>query len=196
MIDVIIGGPPCQAYARVGRAKLREVADHPEAFLSDPRSNLYLRYLDYVRELKPLALVMENVIDVLNFGGHNISEEICALLESWGYFAKYTTINSAHYGVPQMRERMFLLAYHKEVKPKSWFPPPSHQLELPPGYHGSRQVALKTVSNDLFAENCRYVAPPEESGNLSPAVTAEDALSDLPVIGEDSPQKQNNDHSY
>ena len=32
-IDVIVGGPPCQAYARVGRAKLREVAEHPEAFL-------------------------------------------------------------------------------------------------------------------------------------------------------------------
>ena len=44
-IDVIIGGPPCQALAEVGRAKLREVASHPEAFLQDPRSNLYLKYL-------------------------------------------------------------------------------------------------------------------------------------------------------
>jgi DNA (cytosine-5)-methyltransferase 1 len=44
-IDVIIGGPPCQAYARVGRAKLREIAEHPEAFKIDPRANLYLRYL-------------------------------------------------------------------------------------------------------------------------------------------------------
>ena len=38
-VDVIVGGPPCQAFARVGRAKLREIADHPEAFLQDPRGN-------------------------------------------------------------------------------------------------------------------------------------------------------------
>lgn len=60
-IDVIIGGPPCQAFARVGRAKLREVARHPDAFLHDPRSNLFLRYLHYVRELRPVVVVMENV---------------------------------------------------------------------------------------------------------------------------------------
>jgi DNA (cytosine-5)-methyltransferase 1 len=75
-IDAIIGGPPCQAFARVGRAKLREVAKHPDAFLHDPRSNLFLRYLHYVRELHPMVVVMENVPDVLNYGGHNISEEM------------------------------------------------------------------------------------------------------------------------
>src|SRR5688572_16371951 len=52
-IDVIVGGPPCQAFARVGRAKLREIAEHPQAFKQDPRSNLYLRYLHYVKALKP-----------------------------------------------------------------------------------------------------------------------------------------------
>src|SRR5262249_34080095 len=45
--DIIVGGPPCQAYARVGRAKLREIAEHPQAFKIDPRANLYLRYLNY-----------------------------------------------------------------------------------------------------------------------------------------------------
>ena len=54
-VDVLVGGPPCQAYARVGRAKLREVADHPEAFRVDPRGNLYLRYLTYVRACPPSA---------------------------------------------------------------------------------------------------------------------------------------------
>src|SRR5262249_9304799 len=49
-IDVIIGGPPCQAFARVGRAKLREIASHPRAFLKDPRGNLYLRFLKYVEK--------------------------------------------------------------------------------------------------------------------------------------------------
>ena len=48
---MIIGGPPCQAYARVGRAKLREIAEHPQAFKIDPRANLYLRYLHYIEQL-------------------------------------------------------------------------------------------------------------------------------------------------
>lgn len=43
--DIIVGGPPCQAFARVSRSKLREVADHPEAFRHDPRARLYIEYL-------------------------------------------------------------------------------------------------------------------------------------------------------
>jgi DNA (cytosine-5)-methyltransferase 1 len=68
-IDVLIGGPPCQSFARVGRAKLREIAEHPEAFMRDDRANLYLRYLEYVDALQPLVVVMENVPDIMNFGG-------------------------------------------------------------------------------------------------------------------------------
>jgi len=79
-IDVLVGGPPCQAFARVGRAKLREVDRDPHAFLNDPRGNLYLAYLHYVRELCPLALLMENVPDSMNVGGRNIAQEICEVL--------------------------------------------------------------------------------------------------------------------
>ncbi|MBH8551288.1 DNA cytosine methyltransferase [Nostocaceae cyanobacterium CENA357] len=60
-IDVIIGGPPCQAFARVGRSKLREIADHPEAFRQDPRANLYLRYLNYVKSLNILSEKLEQL---------------------------------------------------------------------------------------------------------------------------------------
>lgn len=189
-IDVVVGGPPCQAFARVGRAKLREVAEHPEAFLLDPRSNLYLRYLDYVRELQPLALVMENVPDVLNFGGHNIAEEVCETLEDMGYVPKYTILNAVFYGVPEMRERMFLVAYRKELTPLQWHPQPSHWIDLPQGYHGSRQVALQTVKLTLFDEQKYFVDPPEPDPLIcEPAITAEDALSDLPIIANDSPLK-------
>ncbi|MFD2430367.1 DNA cytosine methyltransferase [Sphingobium scionense] len=71
--DVIVGGPPCQAFARVGRSKLREIAEHPEAFRHDPRSRLYIEYLSYVEACAPLAVVIENVPDMLNHGGHNLA---------------------------------------------------------------------------------------------------------------------------
>lgn len=189
-IDVIVGGPPCQAFARVGRAKLREVAEHPEAFLKDPRSNLYLRYLDYVRAFQPSVILMENVPDVLNYGGHNIADEVCEVLDVLGYEPHYTTLNAVYYGVPEMRERMFLLAYHKSFAISNWFPDPTHWIDLPKGYFGSRQVALKTIQYDLFGQNSYYLTPPRPSPkDLIPAVTAEDALSDLPRIEDDSEQK-------
>ena len=88
--DVVVGGPPCLAYTRVGRAKLREIADHPRAYKVDPRANLYLRYLHYVRATKPLAILLENVPDILNFGGHNVMAEIAEALQALGYTSRYT----------------------------------------------------------------------------------------------------------
>jgi DNA (cytosine-5)-methyltransferase 1 len=181
-IDVITGGPPCQAYARVGRAKLREIAEHPTAFLQDPRSNLYLRFLAYVRALQPLAILMENVPDALNFGGHNIAEETCEVLDALGYCARYTLLNASNYGVPQMRERMFLLAYSHRVSTEVSFPSPSHWVDFPRGYEGTRRVALRHVGLSLFGSQSRYVPAPAASSALPHAVTAREAIEDLPPI--------------
>jgi DNA (cytosine-5)-methyltransferase 1 len=180
-IDVIVGGPPCQAFARVGRPKLREIDAHPQAFRHDPRARLYQEYLRYVDAFQPLAVLVENVPDVLNHGGQNIAEEICEVLESKGYICSYTLLNAAFYGVPQMRERMFLVAYRNEVADLVTFPDPSHWLVLPPGYEGSRAVALK-VLNGHMEEAHDYSDPPAASPHLTPAVTAEEALGDLPPI--------------
>lgn len=179
--DVIVGGPPCQAFARVGRPKLREIDAHPQAFRHDPRARLYQEYLRYVEAFQPLAVLVENVPDVLNHGGQNIAEEICEVLESKGYVCGYTLLNAAFYGVPQMRERMFLLAYHRDVAALVAFPRPTNWLTLPPGYDGSRAVALKVLNGDLV-EAHDYIEPPAAKPTLKPAVTAEDALSDLPPI--------------
>lgn len=181
-VDVLVGGPPCQAFARVGRAKLREVADHPEAFKLDDRAQLYLNFLAYIEAFQPLAVVMENVPDVLNFGGINIPEEVCDVLESRGYKCSYTLLNSAHYGVPQMRERMFLVALAGELGQSVTIPAPTHQHRLPSGYEGTRAVALRNIG-DLFSKRVsRFQRPPDPAPGLPPAVTARDALSDLPPV--------------
>ncbi|PZP44838.1 MAG: DNA cytosine methyltransferase [Azospirillum brasilense] len=181
-VDVLVGGPPCQAFARVGRSKLREVEAHPEAFRHDPRARLYLEYLLYVDEFQPLAVLMENVPDVLNHGGQNIAEETCEVLSGKGYVCGYTLLNASYYGVPQMRERMFLIAYRRELDQPVRFPAPTHWVDLPPGYEGTRAVALKLLGGDLLAARSRYVAPPEASRALPPAVTAEQAIGDLPPL--------------
>lgn len=182
-VDIIVGGPPCQAFARVGRSKLREIDEHPEAFKHDPRARLYLEYLHYVEAFQPLALLMENVPDMLNHGGQNIAEETCEVLRDKGYVAKYTLLNASYFGVPQMRERMILLAYRKELDAEIRFPEPTHFMKLPPGYTGSRQVALKLLNRrSSSGAPVSYVDPPEADPMLPPAISAEEALKDLPPI--------------
>lgn len=177
-IDVLVGGPPCQAYARVGRAKLREVAAHPEAYKVDPRGNLFLRYLEYVRALKPVALLMENVPDALRYGGHNIMQEMCDALAPMGYDARYTLINTAFHGVPQMRDWVYLVAYRKELNAKVQFPEPTHHVVLPKGYDHTRTVALRYV--DLLCDG--YLPSKAAKESLPPAITAAETISDLPKV--------------
>jgi DNA (cytosine-5)-methyltransferase 1 len=177
--DIIIGGPPCQAYARVGRAKLREIAEHPKAFKIDPRANLYLRYLHYIDQLKPLALLMENVPDILNYGGHNIVQEMVEALDDMGYIARYSLINSAHHGVPQMRDRVYMIGFHKALQATFDFPQATRSCNLPRGYGGTRAVALKLI--DLFSAG-HYVQADTGHQGLPLAVTAAEAIADLPPI--------------
>lgn len=184
-VDVLVGGPPCQSYARVGRAKLREVDENSKAHLEDDRGNLYLRYLHYVRKLEPLVIIIENIPDALNYGGHNIAEEIAEVLREHGYSCSYTLLNSAFYGVPQMRERMFLIGQAEEFESEVGFPEPTHWIDLPSGYGNVRDHALKRVrENSLFkgGQGGHFVKSPSASSDLPSAVTVEDALHDLPTI--------------
>lgn len=181
--DIIVGGPPCQAFARVGRSKLREVAEHPEAFRHDTRARLYIDYLEYVRVCKPLAVVLENVPDMLNFGGHNIANEVCEALSALGYTCSYTLLNAAFFGVPQMRERAFLVGIRREITDRIVFPAATHWIELPPGYEGSRAVARKLLANSDTHGADNFWQPISESNpHLVSAVTIEEALQDLPPI--------------
>lgn len=181
-VDVIVGGPPCQAFSRIGRAKLRDLAAHPEAYKEDRRARLYLRYLEYVRDFRPLALVMENVPDSLNYGGHNIPAETCETLSDLGYECGYTLLNSVFYGVPQFRERMFLIAYARELKAHVEFPKTTHWARLPKGYEQIRAAASNGVRFDLFQRDYFFQSAPDAVPQLEPSVTVRTAIGDLPKI--------------
>lgn len=178
--DVLAAGLPCQAFARIGRSKLRSVAGHENAFKKDPRAALYRRFLQYVEDTQPLAMIVENVPDILNFGGHNVPEEICAALEGAGYRTSYTILNAAFFGVPQVRERLFIIAVARELEVLPQFPRPLHFFDLPKGYVGSRRVALKHVGS-----TSKYFQPiPTPTSDMPGAVGVRVALDDLPVIKE------------
>ena len=99
-----------------------------------------------------------------------------------GYTCGYTLLNAALYGVPQMRERMFLIGYRRELASPVRFPEPTHSADLPPGYRGSRAVALKILRTYSLGTAHNYLSPPNGERDLPPAVTAYGAIGDLPVI--------------
>ena len=76
-MDVILAGLPCQAFARIGRSKLGSVADDPDAYRTDPRAGLYRRFLTYVRSFQPLAIVLDNVLNI-----NRVEREIKGLLSA------------------------------------------------------------------------------------------------------------------
>lgn len=184
LVDVIAGGPPCQAFSRIGRAKLRDIMEHPDAYLQDERADLYVNFLEYVEFFQPQVVLMENVVDIVNYGGKNVAEEIAWSLHDMGYRSRYTVLNAVHYGVPQFRQRFFLLALRDDLKLEPSFPAPTHAIELPIGYEQQHLGVLSAVGQPtLFDQRLRrYVAPPVVANGLPPAVTTEEALRDLPAI--------------
>lgn len=185
-VDVIVGGPPCPSFTRVGRAKLREIMDHPEAYRLDERTSLYLSAISIIEQTKPLAVLLENVPDVLNQGGRSVGDEIAEQLSDLGYEVSYALLNAANYGVPQTRDRFFLMAYASELGLRPRFPDPSHWLEIPRGYASSRNVALRLISDP--GDHPYYLPPAEATPDLPSAVTTLQAIGDLPKITERLPR--------
>lgn len=108
-VDVIFGGPPCQAFSTAGARK---------AF-DDDRGNVFLRYLDIVGEIKPNYVVIENVRGLLSapYPYKDVKEPfkggalliILDKLRSYGYNVSFNLYNAANYGAPQIRERVVLI---------------------------------------------------------------------------------------
>lgn len=106
-IDVVFGGPPCQGFSLMGKRSF-----------DDPRNSLVFHFIRLVRELQPKFFVLENVKG-MTVGKHKefIAEIISQFSES-GYQvnANYQVLNAANYGVPQNRERLFLLGSRQNIE--------------------------------------------------------------------------------
>lgn len=178
--DVLAAGLPCQAFARIGRSKLRSIAKDENAYRNDPRAKLYKRFVEYVEAIQPVAIVIENVPDILNFGGHNIPEEISEMLEEAGYVVGYTLLNAAFYGIPQMRERLFLIAIDASLGIQPGVPEPVCSARLPSGYEGARTFALRHIP----AQQSHFLSIQSGNHGLPSAVSVREALADLPWISE------------
>jgi DNA (cytosine-5)-methyltransferase 1 len=113
-IDLVVGGPPCQSFSILGKRQ----------GLDDPRGSLMLEFVRVVREAKPRGFILENVVGFTNLHKGEALKQVKALLEEEEYKVHVWVLNAVDFGVPQYRERVFLVGFHKSMPQVEDFPKP------------------------------------------------------------------------
>lgn len=113
--DVIIAGPPCQGFSLTGPRNI-----------NDPRNKLYLSVFKALEINRPKAFVIENVRGLMTMWNGKVFNEIIKKFNRAGYNVNYSLLNSADYGVPQIRFRAFIVGLRKDLGKKFEFPLKDH----------------------------------------------------------------------
>ena len=100
-IDIIVGGSPCQSFSMVGKRK----------GLEDPRGDLIFQYIKLIKESEPKVFIFENVKGLLNHDNGKTWNHIEREFKKLDYDIKYKVLNAKDYGIPQNRERLFLVGF-------------------------------------------------------------------------------------
>ncbi|MGH8883661.1 MAG: DNA cytosine methyltransferase [Egibacteraceae bacterium] len=165
--DLLAGGPPCQPFSSAGR----------QLGVADPRGQLFLEFVRLADELKPRFILFENVRGLVTAktpdgrpGGvlRRIQEEF----EGIGYACRFQLLNSADYGAPQRRVRLFMLASSDRPLPR--LPPPSHSASPQPQLVDGRKPWV-TLGEFLAAQ-----PEPDPADVVRPPASRLAALSALP----------------
>jgi len=115
MCDVLVGGYPCQGFSIGGSRQL----DHPG-------NSMYLHYLRALATMMPAVFVAENVKGLLSMSGGDVVSQMVSNYRECGYVVSYATLNAVHYGVPQDRERVFIVGLREDLGGSYGFPSPTH----------------------------------------------------------------------
>lgn len=111
-VDIIIGGPPCQAYSVVGRAR------DPKNMADDPRNFLYKYYIRFLERYRPKMFVFENVPGILSAQNGVHLDNIKKGIDDAGYFVDLKKLKASDHGVLQNRERVIIIGWQKGLDMK------------------------------------------------------------------------------
>lgn len=112
-LDFYIGGSPCQSFSAMGHRK----------GLEDARGTLFYEYARIIKEASPKVFIYENVPGMMTLDNGKTWERILDIFESLGYNYSYAVLNSADYGIPQNRKRLYVVGIRKDLsKTKFIFP--------------------------------------------------------------------------
>ena len=112
--DVMLGGFPCQGFS---------VANTKRNIL-DERNSLYLEYVRILKDKKPKVFIAENVKGILSLGKGSVMQGIINDFAEVGYRVQYKLLNTADFGVPQARKRVFIVGIREDLDIEFEFPEP------------------------------------------------------------------------
>lgn len=152
IVDVIIGGPPCQGFST---ARQRDGANHGDRLIEDPRRSLYVEFLKYVAFFRPRVFVMENVLGIRTAVGGRYFAEIQTRARSHGYRVHGEEVRAWRFGVPQKRVRQLII--------------------------GTRDD-LPIFASSLHLRETHALAGELDADQMAPAVSLWEAIGDLPPL--------------
>ena len=142
-MDVLMGGIPCQSFSMSGR-RIRKGIDHS----TDPRHFLYKEYFRVLDVAKPKIAIIENVKGILSSHDGEILKDILYSFEERGYDASYKLLDASDHGVPQARQRVFIIA--NRIDEENIFP--DKQADKVPVSN-----AIEGIKDDLPNHEKRYL---------------------------------------
>lgn len=145
-VDLFVGGSPCQSFSLVGKQR----------GLSDTRGTLFYEYARLIKEIKPKIFIYENVRAILSNDEGKTWEKMKQVFNELGYNVYYqkngkpSVLNAKDYGIPQNRERMFVVGFRNDIKLKKEFSFPE-------------PVKLDKTMKDFLLDyvETRYLLPPK-----------------------------------
>ncbi|TWH59336.1 DNA (cytosine-5)-methyltransferase 1 [Desulfitobacterium sp. LBE] len=164
-IDVIIGGPPCQAYSLIGRAK------DPDNMRNDPRNFLYRQYIRFLNRYRPRMFIFENVPGILTANNGATFENIIREFNEAGYTVDHRILDAANFGVLQHRKRVIIIGWQADL-----------EITYPEFRITEVQATVNDILSDLIGleratENNVYIAEPTDYLRGSGIRTDDDILT-------------------
>lgn len=110
-VDLFVGGSPCQSFSLVGKQR----------GLDDTRGTLFYEYARLIDEIRPKIFIYENVKAITSHDGGKTWAKIQEVFNELGYKYYYSILNAKNYGIPQNRERVFVVGFREDIAPKEEF---------------------------------------------------------------------------
>lgn len=185
-VDIICGGFPCQAFSIAGK----------RAGFEDTRGTLFFEIARFASILRPKYLFLENVTGLLNHDNGNTFETILGTLDELGYDAEWQVFNSKNFGVPQNRERVFIIGHLRGAGGRAIFPFGRE------GEKSSNELKIDIIGNTKNPQNksqgTREIV--HNSRGIVGALTATDYKGPkqvaIPVLTPDREEKRQNGRRF
>lgn len=157
-VDLFVGGSPCQSFSLVGKQR----------GLDDTRGTLFYEFARLIDEIRPKVFIYENVKAILSNDNGQTWETMSKIFNDLGYNWSYKILNAKDYGIPQNRERVFVVGFRSDIDAQDFKFPPVNK--------------LTTKMQDYLLDNVsgKYYLPPKgvsfvlDNKNLSKRYTQVD----------------------